>query len=483
MSDLSNFFSSKLPTLSGDIGKAVDGQISYATAGIKTVLSEGYAKVATTFGDNAVFKRMSAALPSSLKSFLTPTQAKAALDKVSTSTASASSIKQEIAADDTGSNTGHKVRLVSATADGESEAIQNDVNFPVEPLMQRMVEWDNMPEVSEVHSVEYESLHAPQMPLEFQKYKGTKSVTWQVNGTFTCRTRDEALRNYTYLNILRGWTKPYFGEKQRTQFVGSGKLGAPPPVLEFSGWRSLVGKVPVVITSLNWNWPKDCDWIPTGVMDDNGKEIPFPTVMAVNVSLVESFSPDQVNGFDLVAFRNGRMVNAWLAADQHPSTPKTGEPIGGNGGNSSAIKGTAMPDLDHGRFTAQEDPDHGRFKTQETADLDHGRFSVTNQTPSVQTDLQRGVGEVTSQPAILAQGNPSDLPVITTVETKPVTESQLVQQWYALSAQQQRVQAFIDTGKNNGVYVGSLERERDAVQAKMDAVNKQMGILNGNKNG
>jgi hypothetical protein len=201
-----------------------------------------------------------------------------------------------------------------------------------------------MPEVSEVRTVEYEALTAPQMPGEFQKYKGTKSTQWNITATLACRTREEAARNYIYVNTLRGWSESYFGDKQRIQFSdggGRGKLGAPPPVLQFAGWRSLVGTVPVVLTSLNWSWPHDCDWIPSGILDPaTQQEIPFPTVMQVQISLVESYSPQQMNNFDLVAFRNGRMVNAWSSTSATTLAPlNLAEPVGGN---QSSVQGTAQ---------------------------------------------------------------------------------------------------------------------------------------------
>lgn len=338
MPDLSSAFSSVLPSLTGAIGSVKDKAVNYAMAGPTALLTEGLDKVTKVFSTNPFSKLSQAFTPPKV---VVPPEV----------LGSAASIRANTQSDPIDDDTGHKVKLVASTSDGESSVIKNDANFPHEPLMERVVEFDVMPEVQEIHSAEYEPLSAPQMPLEFQKYKGTKSIQWQINGTFTCRTRDEALRNYIYLSNLRGWTKPYFGEKQRQQFSGSGKLGAPPPVLTFSGWRSLVGAVPVVITSLNWNWPKDCDWIPTGIKDGDGKEIPFPTVMQVNISMVESFSPDQVNGFDLVQFRNGRMVDAWRPYAS-PSAVKVSEAVGGNGGNQSVIKGTPQPHKGRGNAEA-----------------------------------------------------------------------------------------------------------------------------------
>lgn len=352
------------------VAKVESKLTSYSLADPAKLLNEGFGKITSTYGSLGPFSKMAAGAPSfetisaelSLSAgeslirkgtdfSLLAGGAKALLGGAGSSVATASQIKEETKSEDSAEDgTSHKVKLVASAADGESTAIQNSVNFPTEPLMERLVEFDAMPEVQEIHSVEYEPISAPQMPQEFQKYKGTKSIQWQINGTFTCRTREEAFRNFVYLNNLRGWTKPYFGDKQRIQFGDGGsrgKLGAPPPVLGFSGWRGLVGTVPVVIVSLNWNWPKDCDWLPTGVTDPEGKEIPFPTVMTVNIGMVESYAPNQVNGFDLVAFRRGEMVNAFLSEGEQPQVrgrvASSAEPVGGNGGNQSITNGTAAP--------------------------------------------------------------------------------------------------------------------------------------------
>ena len=178
------------------------------------------------------------------------------------------------------------------------------------------VTFEVMPEITESRTTEYESLQASQMPGEFQKFKGTKAVTWQVNATLTCRTRHEADKNFMYMRTLRTWTMPYFGDNQGRM------MGAPPPVLEFFGWRGLVGSVPVVMTSLNWTWPKDCDWIPTTSTTGTGT-VPFPTVMTVQFTLVESFSASQFNRFNLEAFASGDMVGAY--GSQVIARPELGE--------------------------------------------------------------------------------------------------------------------------------------------------------------
>jgi hypothetical protein len=351
---MSLFDSFSLPKLSGG-GSVSDSAISYATASTGQLLNEGYAKVQSTFNSVGNFASLAKGLPSfaslgSVNGALGALSSKnpipglaASAANITSPSGTAAQLNSNVEAN-VGSVTSHKVMLTASSTDGASSAILNDVNFPVEPLSEARVEFDIMPEVSENRVAEYEALSAPQMPGEFQKYRGTKSVAWQITGMFTARTRDEAKRNYIYLNTLRGWTMPYFGDKQKTQFSGSGKLGAPPPVINFTGWRGLVGSVPVVITGVNWSFPKDCDWIPTGIIDpESRQEIPFPTVMNVNVQMVESFSALQFNGFDLVAFRNGRMIDAFAPVPRGEGSVARSEATGGQQGITNS---TPTPDLE-----------------------------------------------------------------------------------------------------------------------------------------
>ena len=210
----------------------------------------------------------------------------------------------------------HKVRLVSQV-DGSA------------------IYFDNMPEIQETRIAEYEALQPPQLPGEFQKYKGTKSVQWTITAVLTAATVNEATLNRYYVNSLRTWTYPFFGDAQQTL----GRLGAPPPVILFSGWRGLVGEVPTVITNLNWTWPKDVDWLPTQEIDaQSGMPIPFPAVVTITITLVESFSPSQINNINLASYRAGDMVGAYVGSFQ---AIDTGEPFD----VFSDIEGGFMTDL------------------------------------------------------------------------------------------------------------------------------------------
>jgi hypothetical protein len=194
-----------------------------------------------------------------------------------------------------GTDTSHRVKLVEIGGNPDGKDL--------------VVEFRVMPEIFESRTVEYQAVAPPQHPGAFQKYTGTSSTQWTVNATLTCRTTVEATENLAILNLLRGWTMPFFGSRTRDTY--GQKLGAPPPVLEFSGFRSqMIGPVPVVMTSATWTFPQDVDYIPAA-SNDGTQLIPFPTVLRITINLVETFSSEQFNGFDLYEFRQGNFRKAY----------------------------------------------------------------------------------------------------------------------------------------------------------------------------
>lgn len=240
------------------------------------------------------------------------------------------------------------------TKSGESKAVEKNTNHMVSLTDtsvgaiadQKTVLFEVMPEVTEQRQVQYEAVAPPQFIGAFQKFKGTDSVQWIIQGQFVARNSFEASKNLAYLRLLRSWTLPFFGQKILTVDRFAPMLGAPPPVLMFTAYsKNLIGPVPTVITGLNWSWPKDVDYIQalddgfslTGTTvetfnavlsakGDSGNLIPFPAVINITVNLVESFSIGQFNAFDLEAYRRGNMIGAYVGAPSKQPVGNTNQP-------------------------------------------------------------------------------------------------------------------------------------------------------------
>ncbi len=203
-----------------------------------------------------------------------------------------------------------------------------------------VVAFDVTPEITETRNVNYKTLEPVHMPGGIYVYGSTSARNYQVNNIrLVSRTAREAAKNLYRLNILRSWTMPYFG------INNSSLTGAPPDVLALSAYatgsidsandqfakaredNSLgtndmlparpnarnratnIQNVPVVLQQLSIPYPSDTDYIPTSAEIIQGVEIsagvPFPTIMTVDLVLMETHSPREYARFDLKKFRNG----------------------------------------------------------------------------------------------------------------------------------------------------------------------------------
>lgn len=216
-------------------------------------------------------------------------------------------------------NFGHKARLISAR------------NFPSEYVV-----FEVTPEIRESRGVDYESVAPVHLPGSIQIYKRTASRVFDLTVKFVSRSTSQATQNIEYLQLLRGWTMPYFGIRSEydssASLFGGGQsvpmpsvmggggsmLGAPPDVLYFyahssgandggdrsgTAGRINLKKIPVVITNLDISYPTDVDYIYV-----EGTNEPFPIVMEVSITLKETHSPNAYEDFSLSMFKKGHLV-------------------------------------------------------------------------------------------------------------------------------------------------------------------------------
>ena len=219
----------------------------------------------------------------------------------------------------------------------------------------RKVVFDVTPDLIENRNVNYRNLDPVHMPGQIFVYGSTSSRTFNIsNARLVSRTREEAEQNLRRLHLLRSWAMPVFGRNalseqqrearasrnareglalapedpvpgatgvgltsaQRTDLFGQDLLGAPPNVLHLSAYSATptldtgsqgstalrmehIRRVPCVIQQISIPYPSDVDYIPsiTGV--------PMPTIMTIDMTLIETHSPQEYESFSLNDFRNG----------------------------------------------------------------------------------------------------------------------------------------------------------------------------------
>lgn len=223
----------------------------------------------------------------------------------------------------------------------------------------RRVTFDVTPDIIENRNVNYKTMDPIHMPGSIHVYGSTSSRTFNIsNVKLVSRTPEEASKNMWRLHQLRGWGMPYFGNSSsltdENKFARSAEnrrhidiidkrnrrakaeggrqvdysdaglgrvstnfgrelLGAPPEVLFLNAYSDStvaqrkvpmnIHKVPVILQQLSIPYPSDVDYIPT-------KEgIPFPTLMTLDVTLMETHAPIEYSKFSLQAFREGKLPN------------------------------------------------------------------------------------------------------------------------------------------------------------------------------
>ncbi|MGZ8924657.1 MAG: hypothetical protein ACXW2E_02115 [Nitrososphaeraceae archaeon] len=235
----------------------------------------------------------------------------------------------------------HQVRLVSV--------LDMNKNAPGDI---KSVIFKVTPTISESGSVEYASIQPIHMPGGIQVYKNTSSRVFEISAHFVSRNTEDALENIKYLQTLRSWRYPFFGqsatdfkkEKFNTKIVGDrvphteidkhqlkqnqikndksgiNLLGAPPEVLYLYGYSNSINdsrsnvpginlnRIPVVISNLNITYNEDVDYIPIQSKPNSNTE-PFPIKMDVGITLLETHSPTEFERFSLESYKRGTLVN------------------------------------------------------------------------------------------------------------------------------------------------------------------------------
>lgn len=236
----------------------------------------------------------------------------------------------------------YRVKLVSQTTAREGLSEQERVIFDVTP------------DLSESRKVNYSSVDPVHMPGQIYVYKNTAARNFSLSSVkLISRTQEEAEKNLTYLWLLRGWMMPRFGagsstlspyqksrrdrvrsnpgnystEQQQEQLklhqtngmLGTELLGAPPPVLLLSAYskgfgqmtnadgaaqelsRQHINNVPVVMESLSIPYPSDVDYI------KSTSGVPMPTIMSIDLSLLETHSAGEYERFSLDQYKTGTL--------------------------------------------------------------------------------------------------------------------------------------------------------------------------------
>ncbi len=217
-----------------------------------------------------------------------------------------------------------------------------------------VVAFDVTPEITETRNVTYKTLEPVHMPGSVHVYSNTSSRVFNINNIrLVSRTREEASKNLYRLNVMRSWAMPYFGVNNTSL------VGAPPDVLSLSAYSTgsrdtandpafsgtnaerraanvakftktgpgaqdntnllkrerptNLNNIPVVMQQISIPYPSDTDYVSTMEKTFGATTIkegvPFPTIMTVDVVLLETHSPLEFTNFNLKDYRQGLLDN------------------------------------------------------------------------------------------------------------------------------------------------------------------------------
>lgn len=215
-----------------------------------------------------------------------------------------------------------------ATPSGQLEEIV--VTAPRVSTRETVV-FDATPEFSESRTINYKNIDPIHAPGGIYMYANTNARTFSIQGKLISRSVFEATKNLAYVQYLRTWAMPVFGQvNEDSPGLASGEniLGAPPALLFLTAYANKqpgnqavqttvpvpgggtvpaignnIWQVPVIITQLDIPYPSDVDYIPTV------NQIPFPTIVVISISLVEAHSPNAYTNFTLQDFKTGNLLH------------------------------------------------------------------------------------------------------------------------------------------------------------------------------
>lgn len=186
----------------------------------------------------------------------------------------------------------------SSSGNGSDSEFVDDAIFE-----KRMVTFHSTPDVQEQGGVTYIDISDIRAAGSHSVYLGSPARVFNISHKFISRTRIEAENTWRAMNTLRGWRMPKHGQQgtREINVTETGKDSNAPSVLNLFGYGNTFRGIPVVITSLSFDWNSESDYIKC----NNGSDIPI--ILPVTIALKEMRTYD-----DMVDFRYDEFVRGEL---------------------------------------------------------------------------------------------------------------------------------------------------------------------------
>lgn len=177
-------------------------------------------------------------------------------------------------------------------------ALISQVTLSFKALSEGQIIWPSTPKINQSIEVNYstwELQHTNYQPSAF----GSRSIpAINVSGQWFSRNEFEATRTLKAIHLLRTATSMYYGRKDANK-------GTPPPIGRFNA-HGLYNNTPVVVKSVQYDYPNDVDYITANVF---GITQSVPVLFEISVSLLVQMNIiDTVKEYTLDDFAKGNLL-------------------------------------------------------------------------------------------------------------------------------------------------------------------------------
>jgi hypothetical protein len=196
----------------------------------------------------------------------------------------------------TGTTPGFKVRLSVKNQDGTVDRVIFEASSPI----------------AESRTINYDGYGIIQLPTDVFSYHGTGARHFSITGKLVSRTVSEAQTNALYLNLIRSWALPDFGN-----------TGGPPPIITLKGYNNMnIDNRPCILRSYGWTFPDDCDFIVPPTLGTTNE--PMPVIGLITLELDEAYSPVQISNLAWKIYFNRSGATTAQAAAAGTTTGSAG---------------------------------------------------------------------------------------------------------------------------------------------------------------
>ena len=192
-----------------------------------------------------------------------------------------------------GSNSGSSNNL---TSDSNSKDRRVKIRDNTNTMTPSLVVFPYTPTITVSHKANYEVENLIHSAYSTPYFTHSSVDTINVQGRFTAQNEKEAQHIRDMIQFFRTATKMFYG--------ASTPKGAPPPVVQFSGYGNLFGDdggetgIPVVVRDFSYTLPNDVNYISAGSSQ-------IPTDLSITVDLLPVYSRNFIESFDIKSYAKG----------------------------------------------------------------------------------------------------------------------------------------------------------------------------------